>query len=51
MDFARDQNATLIMVWKHIRPRWRDFIFGSLADELTNSGEIDIYTVTSEVEK
>jgi two-component system sensor histidine kinase KdpD len=47
--FARDQNATLIMVWKHIRPRWKDFLFRSLADELTrHSGEIDIYIVTSE---
>lgn len=50
-DFAREQNITMIMVWKHIRPRWKDFIFGSLADELTRkSGEIDMYVVTSETE-
>ncbi|VVC77212.1 Sensor protein KdpD [Aquicella siphonis] len=49
MDFAREQNITLIMVWKHIRSRLRDLLFRSLADELTRrSGEIDIYTVTSE---
>ena len=51
LEFAREQNATLIMVWKHIRPRWKDFIFRSLADELTrSSGEIDIYIVTSEAD-
>lgn len=50
-NFAREQNATLIMVWKHIRPRWKDFLFWSLADELTrHSEEIDIYIVTSESE-
>lgn len=49
MNFAREQNATMIMVWKHIRPRWKDFLFWSLADELTRqSGEIDIYIVTKE---
>jgi len=51
-NYAREQNATLIMVWKHIRPRWKDFLFWSLADELTRySGEIDIYIVTSETDE
>jgi len=51
MSFAREQNATLIMVWKHVRPRWKDFLFGSLADELTrHSAEINLYIVTSETE-
>src|SRR5205085_10705902 len=50
-DYAREQNATLIMVWKHIRPRWKDFLFKSLADELVRySGEIDVYIVTSETD-
>src|SRR5579885_1155527 len=50
MDFAREQNVTMIMVWKHIRSRWKDFIFRSLADELTRqSGEIDIYILTGEL--
>lgn len=49
MNFAREQNVTIIMIWKHIRSRWREFIFRSLADELTRqSGEVDIYIVTSE---
>ena len=49
MDFAHEQNITIIMVWKHLRPRWRDFLVGSLADDLLRrSGEIDVYVVTSE---
>lgn len=51
MSFAREQNVSLIMVWKHVRPRWKDFLFGSLADELTRySAEINLYIVTSETE-
>lgn len=51
LDFSREQNITMIMVWKHIRSRWRDLLFRSLADELARmSGEIDIYVVTSEFE-
>jgi len=51
IDFAREQNITLIMVWKHIRSRWKDFIFKSLADEITRySGEIDVHIITSELE-
>ena len=49
MNFAHEQNITMIMVWKPIRSRVRDFIFRSFADELTrHSGEIDIYVVTNE---
>lgn len=48
MSFARQQNITLIMVWKHIRSRWRELAFGSLADRLIReSGEIDVHVVTS----
>ena len=25
MNFAREQNVTQIMIWKHIRPRWKDW--------------------------
>ncbi len=51
IDFAHEQNITLIMVWKHIRSRWKDFIFRSLADELTRySGEIDVHIITGEAE-
>jgi two-component system, OmpR family, sensor histidine kinase KdpD len=50
MNFAREQNVTLIMLWKHIRPRWKDFLFLSLADEVVrHSGEIDVYILTGEM--
>lgn len=49
MSFARDQNATQIMIWKNIRPRLRDLFIRNLADELVrNSGEIDVYIMTGE---
>jgi two-component system sensor histidine kinase KdpD len=51
IDFAHEQNVTLILVWKHIRARWKDFIFRSLADELTRySDEIDVYIVTGKTD-
>lgn len=49
LQFARDQNITLIMIWKHIQPRMKDLFLPSLADEITrNSGEIDVYIMTGE---
>jgi len=49
MTFAREQNITEIVIWKHIRPRWKEFFIPSLADDIIrNSGEIDVYVVTSE---
>lgn len=47
MNFAREQNVTLIMIWKHVERRLRDLFFRNLADEiLRNSGEIDVYIMT-----
>lgn len=47
--FAHEQNITQIVIGKHSRSRFRDMIFGSLADELVReSGEIDVYIVTAE---
>ncbi len=47
MNFAREENVTQIMIWKHVYKRWRDLIFRSLADEIVrNSGEIDVYIMT-----
>lgn len=49
MNFAREHNVTTIMIWKEIRSRWHDLLFGSLADDLVRqSGEIDVYIVTGE---
>jgi two-component system, OmpR family, sensor histidine kinase KdpD len=51
MSFSREQNVTLIMIWKHIRARWRDYFFRSLSDEMVRaSGEIDVYVMTGSVE-
>lgn len=50
LNFAHEQNVTMIMVWKHIRSRFRDLLFSSLADEIVRlSGEIDVYIVTGEM--
>jgi two-component system sensor histidine kinase KdpD len=48
MEFARKNNITKIMVGKPLRPRWQEFLRGSLVDHLIHkSGDIDIYVVTS----
>ena len=47
MNYAREQNVTLIMVWKQILPRWREFLQKPLADELVRqSKEINVYIIT-----
>lgn len=52
MTFARDQNITLIMIWKHIRNRWRNIFFRDLADEIVRfCREIDVYVVTGTQEE
>lgn len=52
MKFSREQNVTQIMIFKHIRQRWRDFFRRSLVDEvLRHSHEIDVYIMTGESEK
>lgn len=44
--FARERNVTKIVIGKQIRPRWKDWLFGSLVEELVRkSGEIDIYII------
>jgi two-component system sensor histidine kinase KdpD len=48
MGFARKNNITKIIVGKPLRPRWQEFLRGSLVDHLIHkSGDIDIYVVTS----
>lgn len=47
LSFARRENATLIVLGKPIRARWRQMLFGSVADEVVRrSGEIDVHVVT-----
>ena len=47
MNYAHDNNITLIMVCKHVRSRFREFLLRGLADEIIrHSGEIDVYVLT-----
>lgn len=51
LDYARQHNVTKIMVGKSLRPRWIEFLHGSIVDRLiAHSGNIDIYVVSAEVE-
>jgi two-component system sensor histidine kinase KdpD len=46
---AREKNVTKIVVGKTRQPRWKDFLFGSLVDELVRgSGDIDVYSISGE---
>nr|WP_319376255.1 sensor histidine kinase KdpD [uncultured Methanoregula sp.] len=49
IDYARRHNATRIIIGKTLRPRWQEFVFGSVVDQLIhNSGTIDIYVISSQ---
>jgi two-component system sensor histidine kinase KdpD len=51
IDYARKHNVTRIVIGKTLRPRWQEFVFGSVVDQLIhNSGTIDIYVISSETE-
>lgn len=45
--FGREQNVTQIIIWKEIRPRWKELFMFNMADKLVRySGDINIYVVT-----
>ena len=49
IDYARRHNVTRIIIGKTLRPRWQEFVFGSVVDQLIhNSGTIDVYVISSE---
>jgi two-component system sensor histidine kinase KdpD len=49
IDYARKHNVTRIVIGKTLRPRWQEFVFGSVVDQLIhNSGTIDIYVISSQ---
>lgn len=51
MDFARAHNITKIIAGKPLRPRWQEFLRGSLVQQLIRaSGEIDVYVVSAQAE-
>lgn len=47
--YARKHRFSKIVAGKPSKPRWKDFIFGSLVDDLIRlSGDIDVYVITGE---
>ncbi len=49
LDYARKHNITRIVIGKTLRPKWQEFVFGSVVDQLIhNSGYIDVYVISSE---
>ena len=47
--YARNRNVTKIIVGKPLRSRWKEWIFGSVVDDLVRgSGDMDIYVITGE---
>ncbi len=49
--YARKHNITKIVVGKPLRPRWREWLSGSVVDQLVYaSGDIDIYVISAKAE-
>lgn len=49
IDYARRHNITRIVVGKTLRPRWQEYVFGSIVDQLIHySGTIDVYVISGE---
>lgn len=51
ISYARSTNITKIIVGKPEKPRWRDYLFGSIIDRLARkSQEIDLYLLSGETQ-
>ena len=51
VQYARSHNVTKIIIGKSRRPRWYEWLRGSVADQLIRlSGSIDVYFVNSELQ-
>jgi two-component system sensor histidine kinase KdpD len=49
--YAAAKNVTKIVIGKPLRSRWRDFIFGSVVDDLVRkSDQADVYVIRGEAE-
>ena len=49
IDYARRHNITRIVIGKTLRPRWQEYVFGSVVDQLIHdSGNIDVYVISSD---
>jgi two-component system sensor histidine kinase KdpD len=47
--YARERNIAKIVIGKPERPRWKDLLFGAVADDLLRkSGVIDIYVISGD---
>jgi two-component system sensor histidine kinase KdpD len=47
--YARERNVTKIIVGKPLRARWKEWLVGSVVQDLVRtSGDIDIYVITGE---
>lgn len=52
ISYARSNNISKIIVGKPEKPRWREFIFGSVIDTLARKcGEIDLYLLSGEIQE
>jgi two-component system sensor histidine kinase KdpD len=48
LEYAHRNNVTKIVVGKPLRPRWQEWLYGSVVDRLIHaSGDIDIYVISS----
>ena len=51
LDYARRHNITKIVIGKPLRPRWIEWLRGSVVDQLTRrSGPIDIYVISGDLD-
>ncbi len=51
IDYARSRNVTKIIIGKPGKPKWHEFIFGSVINELARKcGEIDLYLMSGETQ-
>ena len=49
LEYARSRNVTKIIVGKPLRSRWKEWLFGSVVNDLVQrSGDIDLYVITAE---
>jgi len=49
LDYARRHNITKIIIGKPLRPRWMEWVRGSVVDQLIrHSGPIDVYVISGE---
>ncbi len=47
--YAEQRNATMIIVGKPVKERWREMFYGSVVDEIVRrSGNIDVHVITAE---